>query len=321
MKYKILLTDCIFNDQKIEKEILKKIDAELVIAPDKEEDTLLKMAKEADGILVTYANITKRIIENTDKCKIIVRTGIGYNNIDIPAANKKGIMVANIPDYCIAEVADHTLALMLSCLRKINLYVASVKKGIWDMNSGRPIKRIGDLTLGVYGFGNIARAVASRAQAFGMKITAYDPYLDNEKFKENNAERISDFKKFVSNADVLSLHAPLTKDNEGIFDSEIFALMKKSAYLINTSRGGLVNEKDLCTAIEKKQIAGCGLDVMQTEPGDLESPLHKYDSVYITPHAAFYSDGSDIELRVKSTEQIVQALIEGKPKYLVNRKI
>lgn len=319
MEYKILMTDSIFKDQQIERDMLQKIDAGLVVARNSDEKTLAGLAGDVDGILVTYARVTRVVIEAAGKCKIIVRTGIGLDNIDIAAATAKKIMVANVPDYCIVEVADHTIALMLNCLRKITYYANAVKGGIWDMTIGKPIQRISSMVLGLYGFGNIARAVALRAQAFGMRVVAYDPYIKAPVFKKANVHCISSFKQFVSSIDVLSLHAPLTEENQGIINYDVFARMKQSAYLINTSRGGLINEADLCEAIDKGEIMGCGLDVMQTEPGDVKSPLLKYGMVCITPHAAFYSNESDIELRTKSAEQIVLALTQGRPKYFVNK--
>lgn len=319
MRYKILMTDCIFKDQQIEQDMLQKIDAELVVAQKNDEKTLAGLANDVDGILVTYARITRVVIEAANKCKIIVRTGIGLDNIDITAATAKRIMLANVPDYCTLEVADHTIALMLNCLRKIMHYANAVKGGTWDINIGKPIQRINGMVLGLYGFGNIARAVASRAQAFGMRVVAFDPYVETSVFKKANVSRISSFKQFVSSIDVLSLHAPLTEENQGIINYDVFSHMKQSSYLINTSRGGLINEADLCEAIDNGKISGCGLDVMQTEPGDVHSPLLKYSMVCITPHVAFYSFESDIELRTKSVEQIVLALTQGQPKYFVNK--
>jgi D-3-phosphoglycerate dehydrogenase / 2-oxoglutarate reductase len=318
-KYKILMTDCIFPDQTIERDGLAAIDAELVLAPSADEATLAALAADADGILVTYAEVTAKVIAAAARCRIIARTGIGVNNIDIGAATAQGIMVANVPDYCIAEVADHTLALMLTCLRKTAYLSAAVKHGSWNMNLARPIPRLNRLTAGLFGLGNIAQAVVGRLQAFGLKVLAYDPYVADAVFSRLGVERARSLAELAAAADVLSLHAPLTKETRGIINGAIFRLMKRSAILINTSRGPLVDETDLREAIESGLIAGCGLDVMATEPGDLHSPLLQQENVIVTPHVAFYSEGSDIELREKSTRQIILALTEGQPKYWLNR--
>jgi D-3-phosphoglycerate dehydrogenase / 2-oxoglutarate reductase len=319
-KYKILMTDSIYADQGIERDRLAAIDAGLVLAPSADEESLAALAGDADGILVTYAEVTARVIQAAAKCRIIARTGIGVNNIDIEAANAKGIMVANVPDYCIAEVADHTLALMLTCLRKTAFLSAAVKHGSWNMNLARPVPRLNSLTAGLFGLGHIAQAVVGRLQVFGLKVQAYDPYVADEVFGRLGVVRVQSLVELAAAADVLSLHAPLTKDTRGIINGDIFRQMKRTAILINTSRGPVVNEIDLCQAIATGLIAGCGLDVMATEPGDLHSPLLQHDNVIITPHVAFYSEGSDIELREKSTSQIILALTEGQPKYWVNRK-
>lgn len=319
-KYKILITDSIFPDLSIERDGFAAIDAEMILAPAKDEATLIALAGDADGILVTYAEVTAAVIAAAAKCRIIVRTGIGVNNIDIEAATSRGIMVANVPDYCIAEVADHTLALMLTCLRKTAFLSDRVKHGSWNMNLARPVPRLNRLTAGLFGLGHIAQAVVGRLQAFGLKVLAYDPYVTDDVFRRLGVERARSLAELAAAADVLSLHAPLTRETRGIINEGIFRQMKQSAILINTSRGPLVNEQDLCAAIESGRIAGCGLDVMATEPGDLQSPLLQQDNVIVTPHVAFYSEGSDIELREKSVRQIILALTEGQPQYWLNRK-
>lgn len=318
-KYKILMTDCIFQDQNIERRLLASIGAELILAPSKDEDTLARLAHDVDGILVTYAEVTEKVIKACTKCRIIARTGIGYNNIDMAAANQSGIMVSNVPDYCIDEVADHTLALILSSLRKITLLSAAVKRGQWDMNLARPIPRLNTLTAGLVGFGHIAQAVSVRLKAFGIAVKAYDPYVADSVFTGAGIERCMSLQALAETADILSLHSPLTDETRNMINNSIFQRMKPSAILVNTSRGPLVHEKDLHDAIVKGQIAGCCLDVLTTEPCDRNSPLLHQDNVIITPHVAFYSEGSDIELRTKSTQQIILALTQGQPQYWVNR--
>lgn len=318
-KYKVLMADCIFEDQAVEKRMLETVDAELVVAPSKDEDTLAAMVVHADAILVTYAEITSKVIEHAKKCKIIARTGIGYNNIDVDAANENGIMVSNVPDYCTGEVADHTVALMLTCLRKTAYLVKTVREGKWNVNLARPIPRLLGLTVGLMGFGNIGKAVVQRIQAFGMKAMAYDTYVSDREFHLLGVERAESLEQLARCADILTIHAPLTPLSKGALDSGIFNVMKESAILINTSRGAIVNEEDLHEAIYEGKIAGCGLDVMEHEGEEINSPLLKYENVIVTPHVAFYSDGSDFELRQKAVEQIVLTFTSGHPNYWINR--
>lgn len=318
--FKVLMTDSIFNDQMVEKNILKKIDAELVLAPDKCEKTLKALIKNADAVIVTYAEMTRDVIMAAEKCKVIARTGIGINNINIEAANEKGIIITNVPDYCIDEVADHTLALILTCIRKTAYMSDMVKKGNWNVNIAKPVPRLRGLNVGLFGFGNIARAVAKRLKSFGMNVMSFDPYISKIVFDNADVARKDSLEEILSCSDIVSLHAPLTESTKGIIDIQKLSLMKKTAYIINTSRGGLINQKDLEFAIEKGLIAGCGLDVTETEPVDPSSPLLSHDNVVITPHMAFYSDGSDIELREKASQQVVLALSGDHPQYWVNHK-
>ncbi|NLM78241.1 MAG: C-terminal binding protein [Ruminococcaceae bacterium] len=319
-RYRILMTDCIFLDQDIERHELEAIDAELILAPAQDEDTLVSLANDVDGMIVTFAEITERVINACRKCRIIVRTGIGYNNIDIEAASARGIMVANIPDYCIDGVADHTMALILSCLRKTVTLSASVKSGQWNINLARPIARFNTLTAGLVGFGNIARAVARRLQPFGISVATYDPYVSDELVESAGVEKFPSLLELARKADILSLHSPLNNETRNMINKNILQEMKRSAILINTSRGPLINEQDLNEAISMGSIAGCGLDVMASEPCDMQSPLLKHDHVIVTPHVAFYSEESDLELRTKAAQQVVLTLTQGHPRYWVNKK-
>lgn len=317
-KYKVLQTDSIFPDVEIERSILADIDAELVVAPAKDEATLLGLVNDVDAILTTYGEVTEKVIDACENCKIIARTGIGVNNIDVEAATARGVMVSNVLNYCITEVADHCMALMLVLLRQVHTYNRAVHNGVWDVNKSN-IARLNTLTLGLYGFGNIARAVAQRAKAFEMNVIASDPFVDPKLFEEFGVKSVG-VDELIESSDVLSLHLPLLKSTENIINKDVFKRMKKTAYLLNIARGGLVNEEDFIEAIDRGEIAGAGIDVMATEPGNVHSPLMTYPNVIITPHTAFYSEESNVALREESTKQIVQALTEGEPTYWYNKK-
>lgn len=322
VKKKLLVTDSIYDNLDIEEEILKEsgINFEIVIAPDTKTETLKELASDCDAMMVTYAQVGKEVIDNCKKCKVMVRNGIGFANIDVDSASENGIMVANVLNYCIDEVADHAMALMLACLRKVVILNKSVQsEHVWDMNLAKPMERISNLTLGLWGFGNIARATAKRAQAFGMTVLAYDPYLSDDVFEEYGVTRCKETDTLISQSDVLSIHLQLNKETEKIVNKNAFEKMKPNAFLINVSRGGLIDEKALAEAISSKQIAGCGLDVMESEPGDMHSSLMTFDNVIVTPHAAFYSETANLELRKQATRQIVRSFTEGKPEFWVNR--
>jgi D-3-phosphoglycerate dehydrogenase len=317
-KYKVFMTDTIFPDTELERRVLSELDADFVFSSGKDTGTLIREGADADAVLVVFAELTREFIQALTKCRIIARAGIGVNNIDIAAATERGVKVTNVPDYCFDEVAGHAMALTLSCLRKTVLYANSVKSGVWDMNVGRPVARISGLTFGLFGFGHIAQAVAVRAKAFGMKVVAYDPYLEDSVFAGAGVRRAAEWEEFLAGLDVLSLHAPLTEGTRGIINAESLKLMKPSAVLINTARGPLVNESDLREALKNGVIAQAGLDVLENEP-PAKDGLQMLDNAIVTPHTAFYSDEAELELRQKTARQIVLELTTGQPEYWFNK--
>jgi D-3-phosphoglycerate dehydrogenase len=317
-KFRVLMTDCIFPDQDVERAELASIDAELILARDTAEETFIEEGKDCDAVLNVYAQVTARVIASLHRCKVIVRTGIGINTIDIGAADTMGIMVANVPDYCLDEVADHAMALYLALARKIVILNDTVRRSAWKLDEGRPIHRISGSTLGLLGFGNIAQRVAARALGFGSRVIAYDPYLPDDVFARHHVQRV-DIDRLLAESDALSLHAPLTDETQHIIDRGSLARMKRTAFVINTSRGPLIDEEALFAALRDGTIAGAGVDVLEGEPPKLPHPLLTLNNVVVTPHAAFYSEQSNVELRQKSAHEIVRALTIGEPLHWVNR--
>jgi D-3-phosphoglycerate dehydrogenase len=321
MKLKIVMTDlATFADASIEAGIAQEKGYDFVCLNTKDEDALAAGAADADALLVVYAMVTEKVIAALRRCKIIVRTGIGYNNIDVDAATRKGIMVANVPDYCQGEVADHTLALLLSFVRKVTFLNGQVKKQNWGVGAAKPIPRLAETTLGLYGCGSIAQAVAKRAQSFGITVRGFDPYLPDAAFATLGIAKTAHSDDLFSSCDFISLHAPLTPETRHIINKDTLNKMKKTAVLINTARGPLINTEDLYAALKTGVIAGAALDVLETEPPAFPLPLAELDNVLLTPHAAYYSDASEPELRRKSTLEAIRALTEGRPKFWLNRK-
>ena len=277
-KFKVVLTDNIFPDLDIENEMLSKVDAELVEVTDLA--NLANEVKDADAVINTYAQMTPEIIGGMDKCKLIIRNGIGVNTIDVDACNTKGIMVANIPTYCIEEVATHAITLMLTLNRKIFLYNRTVREGIWDVKEGMKINSVVGATLGLVGFGRIPRLINDRAQALGMKVLAYDPFVTAENAAEAGATK-AEMDQIIAESDFISIHCPLIPDTRGMFNYDVFKAMKDSAYLINTARGPIVNEPDLVRALEEGLIGGAGLDVLMEDKGQTEHPLYKFENCII----------------------------------------
>ena len=280
-------------------------------------DDILAVAKDADAILVTYAKLTRDILTQLTKCKAIGRFGLGVDNIDLPAAKEKGIAVNYVPDYCIREVSDHAMALLLALIRKIPLSNKLVQSGRWEMPAVVPIRRIEGTVLGLVGFGNIPRLVAPKAQAFGIKVIAFDPYAKPDIFKAANVESV-DFDTLLKTSDYISVHAPLLPATRGMMNADAFGKMKKGAYLVNTARGPLIDEPALIAALDAGQLGGAGLDVVATEPLAKDSKLLGRDNVIISPHTGFYSIEALNELQTKCAADVARVLSGEKAVYPIS---
>ena len=301
-----------------EKEILREINPEFVVSSCTTEDDVISIARDADAIINEFAPITRRVIEALGKCKIIARYGTGVDNVDIEAATEHGIIVANVPDYCFDEVSTQAMALILACARKIVLLDHMVRvKRKWDFDVAKPLFRTQGKTLGLFGGGRIAQAVAKKASGFDFKIIAYDPYLK----KAFSQVKLVDFPTLLSTSDYISIHAPLTNETRHAFGEDQFRRMKETAYLINTARGGIVDEKALYKALKEGWIAGVGFDVMEKEPPNWSNPLLELDNVIITRHTAYYSQESFFELKTKVAEAVLAVLTGRLPRTFVNPKV
>lgn len=317
--FKVLMTDTIHKDTIIEKDIIEKAGGTLHLAKSQNPEDLARDIEDCDAVINVFAQMNKEVLDSAKKCKVIVRTGIGYNNIDVKLATENGIMVANVPDYCFDEVADHTLALALSLARKISFLNQRVKAGSWNINEAGYIPRLSGKNFGLFGFGNISKYVARRAQAFGMNVIAFDPYLLDSDFEAAGVTRMKTLNDLAANSDILSLHAPATTENEGSINYGLLQCMKSNSLIINTARGQLINEDDLFKALNEKIIGGAGLDVLCIEPPKFPLDLLTLENVLITPHGGFYSEEAMPSLRKYSAEEIVRTLQNGFPNNWVNK--
>ena len=313
-KFKIIITDCDHPSVEIERTILNEINPEFMLAHCTTEDEVIETARDADGIINQYAPITRRVIESLKRCKVIARYGVGVDNIDVEAATEYGIIVANVPDYCVDEVSTHTMALILACARGITLLDRKIRDKKWDFTLAKPLFRTQGKTLGLFGLGRIARMVAQKASGFGFKIIAHDPYVS----KVDDGIELVGFSKLLSDSDFISIHAPLTNKTRRSFGESELKTMKKTAYLINTARGPIIDERNLYVALKERWIAGAALDVMEKEPPDWENLLPKLDNLIITPHISFYSEESYVELKTKTAKAVLSVLKGGLPSAMVN---
>ena len=282
----------------------------------KEPDRLIPYVKDADALIVQFAKVDKGVIDSMERCKVIARYAIGVDTIDIEAASARGIYVANVPDYCIDEVADTAAAHIMNAERRIARANTLLLRKSFDMEKIRPMRRMKNQTLCLIGFGNIARDVAAKMKAFFGETVVYDPYFkEHEKYPDI---QFLDFDEAVSRADVISLHVPLNSETKQMMSDEAFGKMKRGVSIVNTARGGLIDEAALVRALDRGVVGYCGLDVLVTE--DFEhSPLLLRDDVFVTPHMGWCSEEAILELQKKTAENVAETLLHGCPRYPVNK--
>ncbi len=313
----IAFTENIFPTLDSAKAALARLNPTLRMAKSTSAEDILEVARDADAILVTYAKLPRDLILQLTRCKAIGRFGLGVDNIDLPACKEKGIAVNYVPDYCIREVSDHAMAMLLALIRKIPLSNKVVQAGRWEMPVVVPIRRIEGTVVGLLGFGNIPRLVAPKAKAFGMKVIAFDPYAKADLFKTAGVESV-DFDTLLKTSDYISVHAPHTPQTRGMMHADAFAKMKKGAYIVNTARGPLIDEPALIAALDSGQIGGAALDVVAVEPLPKDSPLLGRDNVILTPHTGFYSIEALDELQSKCASDVARVLSGEKAVYPIS---
>lgn len=314
MSHRVLITDRPWSNSGIERAILEPAGCEVIEAPDGDEATLVELAPDVNAIATCWADVTANVIASAKNCRHIARLGIGLDNIDLDVATDQGILVTNVPDYCVGEVADHALGLLLACARNIAFFHLRTKQGEYDLKAGPLMTRLSEQTLGLVGFGRIAQNLREKAMALGLTVIAHSRSGNDH---DTGCEMVS-FEELLTRSDYISVHAPLTDETEQMFDVASLSKMKQGACLINTSRGGLIDEKALWTALRMERLRMAALDVFDPEPPDLSQPLFRDERVIVTPHAAFVSEQSVHELRERVAHQILDVLQGRRPEYIVN---
>ena len=305
-KPKVVLTDYVWDSLDVEQQTLEGL-ATLIALQTKKPEEFFPEAADCDALLNTYAGpITAEVMARMPRCKIIARYGIGVDTIDLPAATEAGIIVTNNPTYCIEEVAEHTMALLLGCARKVALYDRLVRQGRWEVPPGKPMFRLVGRTLGLVGFGNIARAVAVRAAAFGMRVLYCDPFVPAGRAAVPGEPR--ELAALLHESDFVSVHPPLNAETRGMIGDAAFAQLKPTAFLINCARGPIVDTAALVRALDAGRIAGCALDTTDPEPLPDSHPLRGRDNVIITPHTAWYSEQAMVGLQAGAPQEVRRVL-------------
>ena len=313
----IAITDSPFPSLDPAKQALARLDPAYRMAKSPSADDILAVARDADAILVTYAKLPGELLRQLKNCKAFGRFGLGVDNIDLPAAKQLGIAVNYVPDYCLREVSDHAMALLLALARKVTLSNTLVQSGRWEVPPLVPLRRLEGQVLGLIGFGNIPRALAPKAKAFGLRVVAHDPYVSAQVFADAAVEDAS-FEALLGMSDFVSVHAPLLPTTRGLMNAVAFANMKKGAFFINTARGPLVDEQALVAALDSGHLGGAALDVVTTEPLAKDSPLLERDNVILTPHTAFYSVEALEELQTKCASDVARVLSGEKAVYPIS---
>jgi len=322
-QFKVMLVDGITDNRAMDVEEesaeLAKVGAELMVAGCTCEDDIINQAQDADAILTVGAPMTRRVMENLPKCRAIVRYGIGYDTVDVDAATDNNILLVNIPNFCLEEVANHAIGLLLAGTKKMVLMNNLVKEGRWveAKQAEPPMQPVYGQILGIIGCGNIGRTTAKKARCFGLEVLGYDPYMD-KKLAEEHDIKLTSLPELLQKSDYISVHTALTEETYHLIGEEQFNLMKPGAYFINTSRGPVVDEPALIKALQEKKIAGAGLDVFETEPVEPDNPLLKMDNVIVMPHSASYSDAAFKRLRQRVGQEAARILSGKWPENIVN---
>jgi D-3-phosphoglycerate dehydrogenase len=312
----VVITDCDHGDVDPERAVLDGHDVELRVLACRTPEEVAAQAGDADVLINQYVPITAAVLDALPRCRLVVRYGVGVDNVDLQAATGRGVWVANVPDYGRDEVADHTLALAMALLRGVVALDRSVRDGTWDLAPARPLRRLTTLTWGVVGCGAIGTAVARRAAGLGMRVLGHDlPMVRSEA----PIERVP-LEELLERADLVSLHAALTPDTHHLIGAAALARMRPTAHLVNTARGGLVEEAALLAALDAGALAGAALDVLEHEPPDeVGWKLARHPRVVATPHAAWYSEEAFHTLKSEVAREALRVLEGGTPRSPVNR--
>lgn len=314
---KVVITDRAYESIEAEQRILRGAGFQVLDFQCRTEEEVISCAADCDGLIVQFAPVTRRVVQALTRCRVIVRYAIGLDNIDLEAANERGIMVCNVPDYCLDEVSNHAIAMILACAKKLPIAANSVKEGRWTYTAAKPLYRFSGSRLGLIGFGRIPALVAKKLSLFGLDIVAYDPCI-NRALAESLGVRAVDLDTLLSTSDFISVHCPLTDESRHMLDRRAFSRMKDGAALINTARGAVLCEDALMEALACGKLSMAALDVLETEPIPVDHPLRSMDHVIVTPHMAWYSEEAIHSLQEKTAEEVARVLTGGTPLNLAN---
>lgn len=318
MTKRVLVTDYVWPSTDPERAVIEAGGAELIVAPSGDEDTLIDLARDADAVMTCFAKVTERVVRAAERCAVISRYGVGVDNIAVDTATELGIIVTYVPDYCVDEVSDHVIGLMLGWNRRIVTHNDDTKRNGWgSAGLGFRIMRLRGKTFGVVGFGRIGRAAAQKATGFGMHAVASDPFVDAADMSATGVEK-TDIDDLLARSHVVTLHSPLIPQTANMMGAAQFDRMRDDAFLINCARGGLIDEDALYDALTSGKIAGAGLDVLVDIAPPLDHRIIQLDNVIVTPHTAFFSQEATLELEERAAAEVIRVFDGKMPDNLVN---
>ncbi len=318
--FNVYVVEKSYMDYSHEKLIIESGGGRLCFAHCATENDIIEQCPDAHALLLRQTPVGDKTFRALKNLRVVSRYGVGYDNIDVAAATRRGVLVTIVPDYCIQEVADHAAALLLSAIRRIPLRDRLIRQGEWDVGSRYPLFRTRGKVLGLVGYGKTAREVRRRLSGFPFRFIACDPYVNETIFKNDNTKKLS-FRKLVIVSDYISIHVPLNAETHHLFNLETFRKMRRNAILVNTSRGTIVDARALYTALRDRFIGGAALDVYEEEPFNNSSPLADLDSVILSDHVAWYSVESQSELQRRTALEAMMALTRELPEHPVNPEV
>lgn len=315
----VLKTDGDFSSE-LERHILEAAHINLIEGNAKTSRDVIELGLKCqpEALMVLQAPISGEVFECLPTVRIVSRYGIGVDMIDLAAANKYNVAVAYVPDYCVDEVASHTIALMLNVWRRVGLFHARLQSGVWAIDPARPVYRLSGRTIGMIGFGRLAQEVCRKLSTWNVNLVAFDPHAEDAVFRRHQIRRAASLEALLTESDIVSLHAPLTTETKHMIDGQALRLMKPEAILVNTARGALIDENALVHALQSQEISGVGLDVVEREPLSPTSALWLMDNVIVTPHVAYYSEESLKIVRQQTAQAVVDGLGGVRPVHLAN---
>ncbi len=326
--FRVVITDCEHASIDPELSVLSPLGISTVLCQCLSAEDVIQQAGDADALIISYAPITGRVLDALPRCRLVTRYGIGVDMIDVAAAAQRGVLVTNVPDYCVEEVADHAIGMLLALARKLTTLDGAmrdgraVKVGRWDTAQvAYPIHRLSTQTLGIVGVGRIGRRVAQRARAFGLRILAVDPAVSADEAAQWGATMLPSLDEMLPQVDYLTLHVPLIESTRHMIDARRLALLKPGVMLINTARGAVVEETAMIEALKNGRLAGAGIDVYEREPVTPDQPLCQLDNVILTSHGAWYSEEAQLDVKTRAAQAAADLFLGRVPQGVVNPEV